>query len=137
MELKIAKQAPDVHEFMCLRNKIGWINPDVKVVQTSLANTILHICVYKESQLVGYGRVVGDGAVYFYLQDIIVDPGMQKQGIGTLVMQEIERFLAGNAVSGATIALLAAQGKEAFYAKFGYRYRAGKPLGFGMCKFIE
>ncbi|CAM4159920.1 GNAT family N-acetyltransferase [Pseudoalteromonas byunsanensis] len=136
MELSFTNQAPNVDEFMLLRAKIGWKNPESTMVKKSLDNSIFHVCVYVESQLVGYGRIVGDGAMYFYLQDIIIDPDYQSHGIGKAVMQKIELFLADNAVSGATIALLAAYGKEEFYAKFGYSSRTGRPLGLGMCKFV-
>ncbi|WP_333014583.1 GNAT family N-acetyltransferase [Vibrio vulnificus] len=137
MELNITKQALNVGEFMLLRSKVGWINPEQKIVQESLDNSIFHVCVYTESQLAGYGRIVGDGYMYFYLQDVVVDPNYQNQGIGKLVMQEIEQFLKNNAHPGATIALLAACGKEKFYSKFGYSARNGNPLGLGMCKFVE
>ncbi|EHD2267525.1 GNAT family N-acetyltransferase [Vibrio cholerae] len=137
MELNITKQAPNVDEFILLRSKVGWINPEPIIVQESLDNSIFHVCVYAESQLAGFGRIVGDGSMYFYLQDVVVAPTYQNQGIGNLVMQEIEQFLENNARSGATIALLAACGKEKFYSKFGYSSRTGNPLGLGMCKFVE
>lgn len=137
VEFKITKQVPNVDEFILLRSKVGWINPERIIVQESLDNSIFHVCVYAESQLAGYGRIVGDGYMYFYLQDVVVDPTYQNQGIGKLVMQEIELFLKKNAHPGATIALLAACGKEKFYSKFGYSGRTGSPLGLGMCKFVE
>lgn len=74
--------------------------------------------------------------MYFYLHAVVVDPSYQNQGIGNLVMQEIEQFLEKNARSGATIALLAACGKEKLYSKFGYNYRTGNPPGLDMCKFV-
>ncbi len=135
--MNITKQAPNVDEFMLLRSKVGWINPESIIAQESLDNSTFHVCVYAGSQLVGFGRIVGDGSMYFYLQDVVVDPIYQEQGIGNLIMQEIEQFLEKNARSGATIALLAACGKEKFYSKFGYSDRTGNPLGLGMCKFVE
>ncbi|WP_105168031.1 GNAT family N-acetyltransferase [Pseudoalteromonas sp. T1lg23B] len=137
MALSLTNQAPNAEQFILLRSKVGWTNPEPDTVQVSLDNSLFHICVYIASRLVGYGRIVGDGAMYFYVQDIVIDPDHQNQGLGTLVMHEIELFLAGSAKSGATIALLAAYGKEKFYSKFGYSSRTGEPLGLGMCKFVE
>lgn len=129
-------QAPNITDFMALRNKVGWQNPAQSVVTKSLESSLFHICIEIDNTLVGYGRVVGDGAMYFYLQDIVVDPDFQSAGIGKSLMQEIERYLSKQTTQGATVGLLAAHGKEAFYQQFGYQPRTGEPLGLGMCKFI-
>ncbi|WP_404395579.1 GNAT family N-acetyltransferase [Pseudoalteromonas phenolica] len=135
--LIITHQAPSVDEFLLLREKIGWANPAHEVAQLSLDNSLFHVCVHKSAQLLGYGRVVGDGAMYFYIQDIMVNPDFQQQGIGAQIMNQIESFLENTAQSGATIGLFAAYNKEAFYEKFGYCSRTGVPLGLGMCRFIK
>lgn len=128
--------APNISDFMALRAKIGWQNPTRAIVEKSLAHSLFHICIEKDNALVGYGRIVGDGAMYFYLQDILVDPDFQSQGIGKHLMQEIESYLSQHTTQGATVGLLAARGKEGFYQQFGYQPRTGDPLGLGMCKFI-
>ena len=84
-----------------------------------------------------WGRIVGDGAMYFYLQDVVVAPHCQGQGIGELVMKELEIYLARTASKGATIGLLSAKGKENFYRRFGYLTRPNDSLGNGMCKFVR
>jgi hypothetical protein len=40
------------------------------------------------------------------------------------------------AKQGASIGLLAAKGKEAFYARYNYIERPNVSLGHGMCKFV-
>ncbi len=82
------------------------------------------------------GRVVGDGVMYLYIQDVAVDPDYQGLGIGDVIMTAIENYLSINVIKGATIGLLAAQGKEAFYARYGYIERPNTSLGHGMCKFV-
>lgn len=113
------------------------MNPAPEVVQKSLEHSVFQVCVYADKALVGFGRIVGDGAMYFYLQDIVVAPSYQNQGVGKLIMGALEAFIKDAARSGATVALLAAFGKENFYHQFGYNERDGNPLGFGMCKFIK
>ena len=51
-------------------------------------------------------------------------------------MDKIEDYLSDTTIQGATIGLLAAQGKEAFYARYGYTHRPNSTLGHGMCKFV-
>ena len=82
------------------------------------------------------GRVVGDGVMYFYIQDVVVDPDYQHQGLGAVLMEKIESYLSRSANKGAMIGLFAVQGKEAFYAKFDYLQRPSGTLGHGMCKFL-
>ena len=138
----IKHDSPTTQEFIALRAVIGWEEADAVMVQTSLANSLFHVTIYQHSnnktpdKLIGMGRVVGDGAMYFYLQDVVVDPSYQGQGIGDNLMREIETYLAKTARKGATIGLLAAKGKESFYHRFGYQKRPNDTLGNGMCKFV-
>ncbi|ABL99843.1 GNAT family N-acetyltransferase [Shewanella amazonensis] len=128
--------APTPASLIALRQRVGWTSPAVNVVEQSLANSLFIVCAYDGARLVGTGRIVGDGAMYFYLQDLLVDPEYQRQGIGRLLMEEIESFLRQRAQPGATIGLFAAHGKEDFYQAFGYQRRTGQVLGMGMCKFV-
>ncbi|WP_286235617.1 GNAT family N-acetyltransferase [Thalassotalea sediminis] len=132
----ISVESPKTEEFLCLRHKVGWGELDYNLAQTSLNNSLFHIIVRDKSQLIGMGRIVGDGAMYFYIQDVIVDPDYQGAGLGSILMDHIERYLSVAAKKGATIGLLAAKGKEAFYLRYGYLLRPNDMLGNGMCKFI-
>lgn len=132
--LKLAK--PLMKDFLLLRSKAGWGALDVNLANKSLNHSLFHVTIYHEKQLVAMGRVVGDGAMYFYIQDVIVDSGYQKLGLGAVLMDEIERYLGETSKKGSTIGLLASQGKEAFYAQYGYMERPNSTLGHGMCKFI-
>jgi len=132
--LKLAR--PTVACFLKLRNKVGWGDLDTSLAEKSLEQSLFHITIYDDQQLIGMGRVVGDGAMYFYIQDVVVDPDYQKQGIGTVLMDTIEGYLRYTAEEGSTIGLLASQGKEHFYARYGYIQRPNNTLGHGMCKFV-
>ena len=133
---KIKLESPSIEEFTLLRGKIGWDDINITLAEISLKNSLFHVSVYNKSQIIAMGRVVGDGAMYFYIQDVIVDPHYQKMGLGSLVMKHIEAFLAVSAKKGSTIGLLAAKGKEAFYTKYGYIKRPSDSLGNGMCRFV-
>jgi len=132
----VTQVAPTAVEFCQLRSLVGWGQTDIGVAQNSLDNSLFHVVVRDGTKLLGMARVVGDGFMYFYVQDVIVDPACQKLGIGDVLMQEVEAYLAATAVKGATIGLLAAKGKEPFYSRFGYLTRPSDVLGNGMCKFV-
>ena len=132
----IALESPSTEEFLNLRNKIGWGRLDFTLAETSLHNSLFHVVVRDQSQLIGMGRVVGDGSMYFYIQDVIVDPSYQNAGVGSVLMEQIENYLLVAAKKGSTIGLLAAKGKEAFYTRYGYLLRPNDSLGNGMCRFV-
>lgn len=132
----VVREAPTAAEFCLLRSLVGWGQADIDVAQSSLDNSLFHVVVRDGAKLLGMARVVGDGFMYFYVQDVIVDPACQKLGIGDVLMQEIESYLSATAAKGATIGLLAAKGKEPFYSRFGYLTRPSDSLGNGMCKFV-
>lgn len=137
MEYKVEHTAPALGEFANLRAQIKWQNPEDKILKASIEASLFWVTVYDTDKLIGTGRIIGDGAMYFYIQDIIVAPSYQKQGIGHLIMTDIENYLINTCFNGATVALLSAQGKESFYAQYGYVKRNSDILGLGMCKFIN
>ncbi|CAM2945761.1 N-acetyltransferase [Pseudoalteromonas atlantica] len=137
MVYNVELKAPAQDEFANLRTQVKWQNPDDKTLKASIENSLFWVTVYDTDNLIGTGRVVGDGAMYFYIQDVIVAPSYQKQGIGHLVMTHIENYLSNTCSNSATIALLSANGKESFYTQYGYVKRDGDGLGLGMCKFIS
>lgn len=128
--------APNVKEFCHLRSLVGWGDTDPRLAELSLKHSLFNVCVYQGVKLIASGRVVGDGYMYFYVQDVIVHPAHQAQGLGKLVMERIEEYLAKVAKKGATIGLLSAIGKEGFYQRFGYHTRPSQSMGAGMVKFI-
>ena len=125
-----------MEEYNVLREAVGWGSIDKKMAEISLSNSLCHVTARDRGELIAMGRVVGDGAVYFYIQDVIVLPNYQDQGVGQLIMQKVELYLGSVTKPGSTIGLLAAKGKESFYTHYGYKERTGNPLGRGMCKFI-
>ena len=127
--------SPTVDEFSSLRRKIGWKTGDFDMVKKSLDNSLFHVVIRDELKLIGMARIIGDGSMYFYIQDVVVDPDYQNKGIGSLLMEQIEGYLKRYARKGATIGLLAAKGKEDFYTRFEYTQRPNDSLGHGMCKF--
>jgi len=90
MAYKVELKAPALDEFANLRKQVKWQNPDYKTLKASIENSLFWVTVYDTDKLIGTGRVIGDGAMYFYIQDIIVAPSYQKQGIGHLVMSTLK-----------------------------------------------
>ena len=120
---RIEQRHIKVKEYQALRKTTDWFQLEDHVVEKSLKNDLFSVCVFDNEKLIGMGRIVGDGAIYFYIQDIIVIPEYHAKGIGTLIMNEIENYLDKNAFTNSFIGLMAAEGVREFYHKFGYKER--------------
>jgi len=136
-EVIYTRAIPTASEFNTLRHLMGWVCMEGKITATSLQNSQCCICARYGGELVGVARVVGDGVMYYYIQDVMVHPDWQGKGIGKHLMTLIEEWLQSTVKSGATVALLSAKGKEDFYQKFNYQIRPSSHLGAGMSRFIK
>lgn len=122
-DLKKEFRIPEVAEYQELRKGTDWSDIDDVLVETGLKNSLFCICLKYNHQIVGCGRVIGDGAMYFYIQDVIVKDEYRGQGLGALIMDEIENYLNKNCQKGAFIGLMAADGTTLFYKKWGFKMR--------------
>jgi len=136
-EITITTRLPSIEEFLSLRQAAGWLVPEPDAVTKALENTLFAVCVEKEGQCIGMGRVVGDGALVFYVQDVIVLPEHQRRGYGTALMKSIMEYIHKTAKPSAVIGLFSARGLEPWYARYGFVERPLKHLGPGMVFFKQ
>ena len=78
-------------EILRLYASVGWTaytdHPDVLLQW--FENSMLTLAAYKDDQLLGIIRTVGDGHTIVFVQDILVYPEHQRKGIGTALLQAI------------------------------------------------
>lgn len=129
--------APPISEFIDFRVKCGWgkLSPEAaqKTLEAGLANT----SIYDGDKIIGFGRVIGDGAVYFYIQDLIVSHHYQGLGLGTVIMKRLIEQISKMALPGASIGLMSALDKEEFYKQFGFKSRPSAEYGAGMTLLLD
>ena len=130
--IEIRQKAPTVEQFLSFRQAAGWHVPSADAVEEGLRNTRYSVCVEADGEVIGMGRVLGDGVLYFYIQDVIVMPEYQKKGVGTRLMDAIMAHIDKCAKPTAYIALFSAKGMEPFYSKYGFIERPCDNLGPGM-----
>ena len=126
---RIEYKNPTPIEFINIRNTTGWSKLGEETIEKGLEKSLFSICLYHNDNLVGMGRIVGDDSIYFYIQDIIIVPEYKGQGLGTLIMNEIMKYLEANANCNSFIGLMAADGVEGFYHKFGFKARPNSMPG--------
>lgn len=105
-----------------LRREAGWHRIDSQRAHQAIAASCFVVSAVIDGRTVGCGRVVGDGVIYFYVQDLLVAHGVRRKGIGTEMMRRIMSYIESSAPPkcGAFVALMAAPGLEAFYSSFGF-----------------
>ncbi|MCG9970944.1 GNAT family N-acetyltransferase [Christiangramia crocea] len=129
MKIQIEHRNPTLREYQILRGSTGWEDLDDSTVEKGLENSLFAVCAIAGGQTVGIGRIIGDGAIYFYIQDVIVMPAFRKMGIGDRIMRELEEWLHKNTYRHSFIGLMAAEGVKDFYTRFGYLERGSSRPG--------
>lgn len=128
------EKIPSAQEFSDLTESVGWGRDDRAIVETALKNTLFSVCAYDGERIVGFGRLIGDGAMFLYVQDVMVVPEYQSRKIGTELMNRIMKAVADYKTvnPGLRAYLGASKGKEKFYERFGFVTRSSAGLGEGM-----
>jgi ribosomal protein S18 acetylase RimI-like enzyme len=116
----LVERTPTVEQYLRLRASVGWRHLDESMAATALANSLYVVCVLHDNKVIGCGRIVGDGGVFFYVQDVAILPDFQGKGLGKRLMTALMHYIASHAHPGATIGLMAAPGAAGFYTQFGF-----------------
>lgn len=90
IKLKEIKDYNEV-DILELYQSVGWTNytDKPKMLKESFKNSLYVVGAYDEKQLVGLIRVVGDGHSIIYIQDILVLPNYQRQGLGRILINRV------------------------------------------------
>ena len=133
-QIKLVDNILQPEDFVRLRVEAGFAEVPVAHARKALQNGLINFSAIYNGKLVGMGRLVGDGAMYWYLQEIIVLPQFQRKGIGTMIVNHLVDYAKANSITGkfTTIGGVSAKGKEPFYEKMGFEI-----ISNGMKKMIE
>lgn len=90
MEIKEYKDYRE-DEILRLYSEVGWTayTENMEVLRQGFEHSLLVLSAYENNELLGIIRVVGDGYTIVLIQDILVFPEKQRQGIGTALIQAI------------------------------------------------
>ena len=85
-----------LEDVLPLYEAVGWTNYTTKpeMLEVAFKNSLHIIGAFNDDEkLIGVLRGVGDGASILFIQDILVYPEYQHQGIGTkLLQQTLEKY---------------------------------------------
>jgi len=138
MTPRIYYRIPTVDEYNELRKLAQWPTFEEEIVKKGLANSLYSVVVHDENGLIiGMGRILGDNAIYLHVQDVIVRPEFQGQGIGKLIMNDLLSYIEKVGVSNTNVGLMCSKGREDFYKALGFTERPSEKFGAGMIKILQ
>lgn len=78
-------------EVLPLYESVGWINytNNPRMLKEAYQHSLKTYAAYSNNKIVGIIRVVGDGFSVVFIQDLLVYPEYQRQGIGTALLKKI------------------------------------------------
>ena len=82
-------------EIFRLYSQVGWTayTENMAALKQGFQNSLLTLAAYENNELLGIVRDVGDGFTIVFVQDILVFPAKQRQGVGTALLKAVlERY---------------------------------------------
>jgi GNAT superfamily N-acetyltransferase len=137
MTPKVSHQIPTANEYNELRRLAEWPTFDEELVNQALSNSLFSVVVHDENGvIIGMNRILGDNAIYLHVQDVIVKPEYQRNGIGKLIMDELLAYIENTGVKNTNVGLMCSKGREAFYKDFGFQERPNEKFGAEMIRLL-
>ena len=78
-------------EILGLYARLGWTNytDNPEMLRNAYLNSLKIYGAYVDDKLVGIIRAVGDGFSVLFIQDLLIHPDFQRNGIGTLLLKRM------------------------------------------------
>ena len=89
--IKITKErSVSINDILHLYQAVGWTNytNQPQMLEKALSHSLATYLARDDEEIVGLVRLVGDGFSSIFVQDLIVLPSYQRQGIGSNLMKE-------------------------------------------------
>lgn len=131
---KIVQRLPEVTEFQLLRQVLGYDEVPDDVVEKALRNSLFAVCAERDSLLIGCVRVVGDGGLYFFIEDLMILPGLEsdaeEKSITDYMMDEVMEYLKNNAPKNAFFCIKDSKEARDHCRQLGFRMPVGDNNSF-------
>jgi ribosomal protein S18 acetylase RimI-like enzyme len=122
-------KAPSVDDYCRLRTETGLGLKTEAAAKRGLAGTLFGVSIHFDGEVVGMGRVVGDGGLFYQIVDIGVLPAHRGKGLGKRILKSLIDYLVENAPESAYVSLLADGEAHRLYRQFGFAPTAPRSIG--------
>jgi GNAT superfamily N-acetyltransferase len=117
--MELVERLPTAAEYIALREAVGWPSASAEDCETALQGSVASVCAVEAGSVVGMGRLVGDGRIYCFAVDVVVDPDEQGKGVGVAIMDALEGIATERKLA-IRVDLVAASDVVPFYERLGY-----------------
>ncbi len=139
MKIEYRENTLTAEQYLMMEQQMGEPLTTKEQAERSMVHQLFSITALKDGQIVGIARLLGDAAIYWYINDVWVLPEYQGKGIGSHMVKRLIQYVKESSVSGTSVSLclMSAKGKEGFYEKLGFYRRPCEWEGAGMEMEIE
>ncbi|WP_245308156.1 GNAT family N-acetyltransferase [Halalkalibacter urbisdiaboli] len=133
VNIKLCEIMPMKSDLVKLYETTGWNSKNMfteEEIYRAISNSWYYVSVYHKQQLIGFGRIISDGAYQTFICDVMVSPEFQNQGIGRIIVKTLMNKCQQEGVKW--IQLFCAKGKQSFYKKLGFVERDAEAPGMGL-----
>ena len=125
---------PAIATYQLLRVAAGLSAKSTEAAAKGLPNSLFAVQVLLGDEVVGMGRIIGDGGCFFQVVDIAVLPAHQGKGLGKRIMREIMQFIETDVPPSAYVSLIADGQAQDLYAQFGFQHTAPASVGMALVR---
>lgn len=133
-DYRLIMAAPPVDDYLTLRREAG-LTPSTReqaVAALPGAWAACHAVHQLTGQIVGMGRLIGDGGWYFHVIDMAVLPQHQRRGIGDALLSALLAEIRTRAPANAYVNLLADPPGVRLYERHGFQSTAPNSVGMAL-----
>jgi len=126
---------PTPGEHWALVHAVGWGGHGRSdLSETAISGARFGVVAVEGDRAVGTGMVLGDGATFAYLKDVMVHPDWQGRGIGARIVQALLTMIRRPGPDSMLVTLFTGQHLADFYERFGF---SGPEKLYGMSLNLE
>ncbi|MGC6767302.1 GNAT family N-acetyltransferase [Enterococcus sp. LJL128] len=120
-KVQLTNKRPTPEQFQQLRVNAGLSPRNIDSIAKGLENSWCCITLWNHlDELVGMGRLIGDGGTAFQIVDIAVRPDYQGQGLGKQIMSALKTYIDEKIPSAAYVSLMADGQAKELYRQYGF-----------------
>lgn len=119
-DIELVERFPDAENYCRLRAGAGMSPRTLEAARRGLPNTLYGVSLLRDDEVIGMGRIIGDGGCFYTVVDIAVVPAYQGRGLGKRILSALDAWLCANAVESAFVTLVADGDAKHLYAKYGF-----------------
>lgn len=131
-EYDLRDETPLQADYLRLRLVSGLSPKTAQAAAAGLPKTVFAVTVRWGDEVVGMGRIIGDGGLFFQVVDIAVEPTHQGRGLGKAIVARLVDHLRNHAPSSAYVSLVADGEAHRLYSQFGFKPTAPRSIGMAL-----